>query len=158
MNDIIAARAIHVLAVVIWIGGVALITLSVLPAARRGDLGPNRIAAFEAIERRFSGHARIAVLLVGLSGLYMLYRLDIWARFRLAEFWWMHAMVFVWLVFAILLFIAEPLILHRRFHEWGRRDPDGALAALQRGHWVLLALSLVTIFGAVAGSQGWSLF
>jgi hypothetical protein len=25
-------------------------------------------------------------------------------------------------------------------------------------HWVLLALSLITIFGAVAGSQGWSIF
>jgi uncharacterized membrane protein YhaH (DUF805 family) len=70
----------------------------------------------------------------------------------------MHAMIFVWLIFALLLFVLEPLILHRRLEDWGRRDPAGALAALQIGHWVLLALSLVTIFGAVAGSQGWSPF
>ncbi len=158
MNDVIAARAIHVLSIVVWIGGVAMITLSVLPAIRRGDLGPNRIAAFEAIERRFAGHARIAVILAGLSGLYMLYRLDAWARLRLAEFWWMHAMIFVWLIFAALLFVLEPLLLHKRIHQWGMRDPDGALAALQRGHWILLTLSLITIFGAVAGGQGWSLF
>jgi uncharacterized membrane protein len=158
MNDVIAARAIHVLSIVVWIGGVAMITLSVLPAIRRGDLGPDRIAAFEAIERRFAGHARTAVILAGLSGLYMLHRLDAWGRFSLAEFWWMHAMVCVWLIFAALLFVLEPLVLHKRIHQWGMRDPGAALAALQRGHWILLALSLVAIFGAVAGSQGWSVF
>ncbi|ACK52120.1 conserved hypothetical protein [Methylocella silvestris BL2] len=158
MNDVIAARAIHVLSIVIWIGGVAMITFSILPAARNRELGPDRLKAFEAIERRFASIARIAVLLAGLSGLYMVHRLDLWSRFSQGEFWWMHAMIFVWLVFAFLLFIAEPLFLHRIFHNWGRRDPDAALKALQRGHIVLLALSLVTIFGAVAGAQGWSLF
>ncbi|PNG27983.1 hypothetical protein [Methylocella silvestris] len=158
MNDVIAARAIHVLAIVIWIGGVAMITLSILPAARSRELGPDRLKAFEAVERRFASIARIAVLLAGLSGLYMVYRQGLWARFSQGEFWWMHAMVFVWLVFAFLLFIAEPLFLHRVFHEWGRRDPEAALTALQRGHIVLLTLSLATIFGAVAGAQGWGLF
>jgi uncharacterized membrane protein len=40
MDDVVIARAFHVLAVVIWIGGVAIVTMAVLPAARRGDLGP----------------------------------------------------------------------------------------------------------------------
>jgi uncharacterized membrane protein len=155
MTDVILARAIHVLAIVIWIGGVALVALSILPAARRGELGPARLAAFTAIERRFAPQARIAALLAGASGLYMTYRLDAWDRFRLPAFWWMHAMVFVWFVFVLLLFVLEPLILHRRLEDWGRRDPGAALAALQAGHWILLGLSLVTIFGAVAGSQGW---
>ncbi len=158
MTDVIFARALHVLGVVIWIGGVAMVTLSVLPAARRGDLGPARFAAFEAIERRFAPQAQIAILLVGLTGLYMLHKLGAWDRFRDPGFWWMHAMVFIWLVFALLLFVLEPLVLHRRLREWGARDPDGALAALQIGHWILLILGLVTIFGAVAGSQGWSVF
>jgi hypothetical protein len=30
------------------------------------------------------------------------------------------------------------------------------VAWLQAAHWVLLVLSLATIAGAVAGSQGWS--
>jgi uncharacterized membrane protein len=158
MTDLTFARAIHVLCVVVWIGGVSLVALSILPAARRGELGSARLAAFTAIERRFAPQARIAVLLAGASGLYMTYRLDAWDRFRAASFWWMHAMVFVWTVFALLLFVLEPLILHRRLEDWGRRDPDAALEALQTGHWVLLGLALLTIFGAVAGSQGWSPF
>jgi uncharacterized membrane protein len=158
VDDLAVARALHVLAVVIWIGGVSMVTLTVLPAVRRGDLGSNPFQAFEAIERRFSWHARIATLIVGLSGLYMIARVDLWDRFRSAEFWWMHAMVAVWLVFSVLLFVAEPLLPRRRFEHWATTQPEAAFGWLQRSHWVLLALSLVTIFGAVAGSHGWSIF
>jgi hypothetical protein len=70
----------------------------------------------------------------------------------------MHAMVCVWLLFVLLLFVIEPFILHRYFHNWATTAPEVAFAWLQRGHWVLLVLGLVTILGAVAGSQGWSVF
>jgi uncharacterized membrane protein len=93
MDDVAIARALHVLAVVIWIGGVAMVTMVVLPAVRRGDNGWNRLQVFEAIERRFAWHARSATVIVGLTGFYMTDRLDLWGRFRSGEFWWMHAMV-----------------------------------------------------------------
>jgi hypothetical protein len=64
----------------------------------------------------------------------------------------------VWLLFTFVLFIAEPFILHRHFIAWASERPGVAFRWLQRAHWVLLALGLVTIFGAVAGSQGWALF
>jgi hypothetical protein len=57
----------------------------------------------------------------------------------------------------LLLFVAEPLILLRRFHARATAQPDAAFALPQRAHWLLLALSLITILGAVAGSQGLSL-
>jgi uncharacterized membrane protein len=158
MYDVIIARALHVLGVVVWIGGVSMVTTVALPAVRRGDFGPDLLKAFDAVEHRFVWQARSAVILVGLSGLYMIWRLDLWARFRSAEFWWMHAMVCVWLLFTLVLFVAEPLIIHRRFHRWAGAQPGIAFAWLHRAHWVLLVLSLVTIFGAVAGSRGWSIF
>jgi hypothetical protein len=70
----------------------------------------------------------------------------------------MHAMVCVWLLFAFVLFVAEPFILRRRFGKWATAEPDAAFAWLHRAHWLLLVLSLITIFGAVAGSQAWSVF
>ncbi len=158
MHDVVIARALHVLAVVIWIGGVMMATTVVLPAVRRGDLGSDRLKAFQSIERRFVWQARTAVIVVGLTGFYMSARLDLWERFRSAQFWWMHAMVCVWLLFAFLLFVIEPFVLHRYFHKWATAAPDAAFAWLQRAHWILLILSLVTIFGVVAGSQGWSVF
>ncbi|WP_298674320.1 hypothetical protein [uncultured Sphingomonas sp.] len=158
MDDLALARALHVLGVVIWIGGVGMATTVAIPAVRRGDLGPNRLAAFHAIESRFVWQARAAVILVGLTGLYMVAKLDLWARFREPAFWWMHAMVGVWLIFALLLFVGEPLVLHRRLPGLVARDPDAAFAWLHRMHVVLLTLGLVTVFGAVAGSHGWSVF
>jgi uncharacterized membrane protein len=159
MDDVILARALHVLGVVIWIGGVAMATMVVLPAVRRGDLGPDRMRGFQAIEHRFIWIARTAVLVVGLSGLYMIIRLGIWDRFQMAAtYWWMYAMVIVWSMFAFVLFIGEPFILHRFFPRWAREQPDAAFAALHRVHWVLLGLSIITILGAVAGVHGWSPF
>jgi uncharacterized membrane protein len=158
LDDVVIARALHVLAIVIWIGGVAMATTVALPAARRGDLGADRLRAFQAIEDRFVWQARTAVVIVGLTGFYMSARLDLWERFISAQFWWMHAMVGVWLLFAFVLFVAEPLILHRHFKKWATAAPEAAFAWLHRAHLVLLGLSLVTILGAVAGSQGWSAF
>ncbi len=157
MNDVVAARALHVVAVVIWIGGVSMATTVALPAVRRGDLGQNRLEAFQAIEHRFVGQARSAIIVVALTGFYMTWRLDLWDRFRTATFWWMHAMVALWALFFLALFVVEPFVLHRHFRLWAAERPDMAFAWLQRVHWLLLALSLVTIFGAVAGSQGWSM-
>ena len=158
MDDVVIARALHVLAVVIWIGGVAMVTMVVLPAIRHDDVGPNRLPVFEAIERRFVWPARIATVVVGLTGFYMTQRLELWERFRSSEFWWMHAMVCVWLLFTVVLFVAEPLILHRCLHARASATPDTTFAFLHWAHWLMLVLSLITILGAVAGSQGSSLF
>lgn len=158
MIDVIIARALHVLAIVIWIGGVSMATTVVLPAVRRGDLGPNWLQAFQAIEHRFVWQARTAIIITGLSGFYMCWRLDLWSRFRDAGFWWMDAMVGVWLLFTLVLFVGEPFFLHRHFRGWVISHPQAAFAWLHRAHWVLLMLSVVTILGAVAGSQGWSVF
>ncbi len=155
MDDVIVARALHVLAVVVWIGGVSMVTTVVFPAIRRGDLGSDRLRAFQAFEHRFIRQARAAVILVGLTGFYMLARLHLWERFRIPAFWWMHAMVCLWLIFAFILFIGEPLVLHRHIRDWATAKPDRTFAWLHRVHGVLLLLSLVTVFGAVAGSHGW---
>lgn len=144
------ARAIHVIAVLLWIGGVAFVTTIVLPVLRRSREPAERLPLFRAIEQRFAPQARVTTLLAGLSGLYMLFRLDLWDRFLTPSFWWMHAMVIVWLLFAAMLFVAEPLGLHRR----PTGEPATHLARIERLHWVLLALSLITLFGAVAGSHG----
>src|SRR5579884_4173316 len=98
MDELAIARGIHVLAVVIWIGGVSMVTTIVLPAALRSADPP---AFAEAVERRFAWQARIATLLVGATGFYMADRFALWDRFRSAAYWWMHAMVLVWLIFTV---------------------------------------------------------
>src|SRR5690606_23053743 len=103
MIDLGIARALHVLAVVHWIGGVFLVTASLLPAVIRETEPARRMALFEAVEARFSRQAKLSVLLVGATGFYMTHRLHAWGRFLDAAFWWMHAMVLVWVLFALVL-------------------------------------------------------
>ena len=154
MSALAVARALHVLAVVIWIGGVTIVTLVVLPAIRRGALGADRNGAFEAIERRFVWYARGAVILAGATGFYMVEQLGLWSWFHSARFWWMHAMVGVWTIFALVLFVIEPLGLNRRLRRGKEDASQETFARLQRAHIILLILALITIFGAVAGSHG----
>jgi uncharacterized membrane protein len=149
------ARSIHVLAVVLWIGGVAFVAAVLLPSIRRLGSDADRMALFERIEGRFAAQSRVTTLLAGLSGLYLVDALDLWQRFLSLSYWWMHAMVLVWLAFIVVLFVAEPLFLHRWFRRRATRDPDGTFRLIGRLHWLLLSVSLATAAGAVAGSHGW---
>jgi uncharacterized membrane protein len=158
MDDVALARAIHVLSVVLWIGGVALVTTVLLPAVRRFKSPEERVAFFESVEQRFAGQARLTTAVAGLSGLYMVYRMDLWSRFAMPAFWWMHAMVGLWLLFSLMLFIAEPVFLHQWFLARARSAPERTFRLIHALHSFLLSLSLVTILGAVAGSHGASLF
>lgn len=158
MDDVTLTRAIHVLAVVLWIGGVAFVTTVLLPAVRRFKSPDERIAFFEVVEKRFAVQARVTTMLVGLSGLYMIYRLSIWDRFLSVEFWWMHAMVGVWLLFSLMLFIAEPVFLHHWFLARATVAPDSTFRLIRWMHWTLLTVSVLTILGAVAGSHGAQFF
>ena len=158
MSELVLVRALHVLGVVLWIGGVAFVTLALLPGLRELRARPDGAAPqaiFDTVERRFAQHARWTTQLTGLSGLYMLWRLDLWARFAEPAYWWMHAMVAVWALFTVMLFVIEPLVL--RGHG-ARPASHGAQTELRRMllmHRVMLAISLVTVLGAVAGSHGW---
>lgn len=154
MDDVSIARALHVLAVVHWIGGMTMVTLVLLPSLIETVPAPERLALFERIEGRFAVQARISTLLAGATGFYMTGRLAVWDRFSEPSLWWMHAMVAVWAIFTFVLFVAEPLFLHRWFHDRATRDPEETFSFVWRMHLVLLAVSLVAVCGAVLGSHG----
>ncbi len=158
MDQYAFARVVHILAVVLWIGGVAMVTTVLLPALKRMKSDEKPIAIFEKLEGRFALQAKIATVLTGLSGFYMLDYIDAWDRYADLSYWWIHAMTIVWALFTLVLFVLEPLVLHRLYKEHGEKNPAKTLAVVHRFHMVLLVLSLVTVAGAVAGSHGWLWF
>lgn len=149
----VLARVLHVLAVVHWIGGVAMVTLVILPQMR-GLPAPDRIATFERLEGRFGGQAKISTLVAGASGLWMLWQTDGWGLFLLPAFWWLHLMVAVWAIFTLVLFVLEPLVLHRWFHARAAQEPERTFALVLRLHRLLLGLSALAVAGAVQGAHG----
>ena len=147
------ARAVHVVAIVHWIGGLLFVTLVVLPSLLEIE-APRRLTLFDALERRFATQARASTLLVGLSGFYMLHSYELWGRVADPRFWWLDAMIGLWAAFTIMLFVAELLFLHAWFDARARRDPDGTFRLVLRGHRVLSLVAVVTVLGAVGGAHG----
>lgn len=152
MDDFTLARVVHVLAVLLWIGGVAFVTLVIMPAVRTNNIEEQRLAAFHQIEGRFAPQAQIWVALAGASGFWMVWRADLWWRFADPQYWWMIAMLAVWAIFALMLFVLEPLVLHRRMMN--SRNPAADFARMETMHRVLLIASLIATGGAVGGAHG----
>lgn len=153
MDDLALARALHVLAVIHWIGGLSFVTLVILPLAGSRASTGEAFSLFDGVEQRFSAQVRFSIPIAGATGLWMTYRLDLWARFVDPAYWWMGAMAGLWLLFMLMLFVIEPL-LHDGFAITARRDPVPAFRLLRRSHRFLLALAFLTAFGAVAGAHG----
>ena len=135
--------AIHVLSVVWWIGGVFTVTASLLPLFNRLP-ADERIQWIKRFEGRFANQARIAVLLAGISGFWMYALLP----GAITHTWWIGLMLLVWVLFAVMLFVAEPLRLPAKLGVI--RNPSRFLAL----HAVLLALALAAIAFGVIGARG----
>jgi uncharacterized membrane protein len=150
----VIVRVLHVLAIVVWIGGIGAVTTVMFPVMRRLDSNQQKVWMFDQIERSFRPQARIAWLVVGLTGLYMLASLGVWARFVEPHYWWMHAMVGLWLLFGLLLFAIEPLVVGPRIRRSLACKPQQTIVRMQGLHAGLLVLSLFVIAAVVGGIYG----
>ncbi|MEC8981922.1 MAG: hypothetical protein VYA81_10200 [SAR324 cluster bacterium] len=112
-NYFVLARIFHVLAVVLWIGGVGFVTTVLIPSISKTEEPAVRLKIFEAIETKFGFQVKLTTLIAGISGVYMLEVTDGWSRYLNYEFWWLLLMTFIWAVFTLVLFILEPLFLQK---------------------------------------------
>jgi uncharacterized membrane protein len=153
----ILAKALHILAIVFWIGGVAFVTTVLIPAlSRDADADADqRLTQFERLEGRFSAQAKLSTLVAGVSGFYMLHTMNAWSRLLEPSQWWLHLMILVWTLFSLVLFVLEPLFLHRWFHAQAITNSRRAFNVLQLMHLVLLGLSLVALFAGMLAAHGY---
>jgi uncharacterized membrane protein len=154
VDEVTIARAVHVVAVVHWMGGVAFVTTVILPAISVITEPSRRLELFEVIEHRFSAQVKVSVPVAGLSGAYMAERLDVWGRFVTPDGWWLAAMAIIWLAFMAILFVVEPFALRRWFHLRAMADPAATFRLVQRAHWTLLAAGTVVAACGVLGAHG----
>lgn len=85
----------------------------------------------------------------------MVTSLNAWDRFVSIHYWWMDAMVALWMLFGLMLFIIEPLVVGPHLEQELRSKPVKALARIEGLHWILLTLGLLVIAAVVAGVHGW---
>jgi uncharacterized membrane protein len=151
----VIARIVHICSIVLWIGGVGFVTTVLIPALRKQSNAEQRMQLFEQLEGRFGLQAKITTVAAGLSGAYMLHFLQAWSRYAQWEFWWLQLMTAVWLIFTLVLFVLEPLFLHRWFHQQAQINSARAFTVLQWMHIVLFSLSMFAVIAAMAASHGY---
>jgi len=59
----VLSRTLHVLGVVVWIGGVAFVTTVLIPALKKITDSQYRLELFEQLEGRFAFQARIVTVI-----------------------------------------------------------------------------------------------
>ncbi|MFY0689642.1 MAG: hypothetical protein JXQ90_20895 [Cyclobacteriaceae bacterium] len=113
-----------------------MVTTVLIPAIKKIKNHEDQLDTFEKIEGRFALQAKVATLIAGIAGFYMMYEMDAWNRYTLLQFWWIHAMTIVWLIFTLVLYVLEPLVLHRLFRGMGHliRLEHCALCTVFIGH------------------------
>ncbi len=140
--EYVAALIIHVSSVVIWIGGVAFVTMVTFPMILRVEKSLEQVLMFQGVEHRFAKIAKVTVILAGLSGLYLIFEkglsFGVWI------------MIFVWSFYASLLFGLEKLIFKKLFSKPGEQaDMRKVFNLLQGFHWFVLCLSFLAIAAGI---------
>jgi uncharacterized membrane protein len=124
----VTALIVHVISVVIWIGGVAFVTMVTFPIIQREENSLEQVMMFQGVEHRFSKIAKVLVILTGFSGIYLIYEKGL--SFGV----WM--MMVLWAVYASLLFGLEKLIFRKLFPQTGsgKYDTKKVFVILQTFH------------------------
>ncbi len=134
---------IHVLSVVVWIGGVSFVTMVMFPIIQREQNSLEQVMMFQGVEHRFARIARLLVILAGISGLYLLHV----KGFSFAAW----VMIFIWTLYASLLFFLEKMIFKKLFSTPSAKqlDTKQIFFRLQAFHYVILAFSFFAIAAGV---------
>ena len=141
---------VHVVAAVVWIGGLAYQTHVLLPAARRGAVAP-----FADAVRRARPVTWSAIALVVLTGFYNVTQLGDLARVMESGAGVMLAAKFTLVILAVALAsqrdFAQVTLLNAALAAGG--DPTRPLRSITRLDRIVLLLGLVVIYLGLAVSR-----
>jgi hypothetical protein len=138
----VVALIIHVISIIVWIGGVAFVTMVTFPMIQRGSSSLEQVMMFQGTEHRFGKIAKTMVILAGLSGLYLI-------KVKGMSFgvWFM---IILWAVYASLLFGLEKMIFKKLFGKPSEQiDTKKIFALLQGFHWIVLTLSFLAVAAGI---------
>jgi uncharacterized membrane protein len=137
---------IHVIGVIVWIGGVAFVTMVIFPMMYRTEGSLEKALLFQGVEHRFSGIVRWLIVIVGGTGFYLLsakYGFSILSTQRGLG---ILIMLFAWTFYTVVI-LSEKKI-------FGKIDMDKALTMINAMHWVLLTVSFSAVAAGIWFAHG----
>jgi uncharacterized membrane protein len=139
---------------VIWIGGVAFVTMIVFPMIMRMEGSLEKVIFFQGMEHRFAKIAKTSVFITGLTGGWLLYLTGEWKVLFTVQAIGPTVMLIVWTLYVLVL-LFEAKLFKLIFSGESQQDTAKIFYKLSAFHWVVLALSLMAVgIGVWAGHGG----
>lgn len=140
-------KTLHLIAVIIWIGGAFFVTFCVLPTLTSIDESQQSII-FHGLEKRFVWIARTCAIVTLFTGVGMINITNLWSS--LGKVWWWHPMIALWILFALILFILEPFVMRSFCHSSGKMN----LRRMKIIHYLMIVFSFFAIALMILGQSG----
>jgi len=144
---------IHLLTVILWIGGLAFVTIIILPMAIRNPDALGKVLMFQRVEHKFAPMARIYVLITGITGFVMVFLMG-WHRLYFTRAGApLTVMTLIWVFWFVMLWGLEPLVIKKMLEKMAKSgekmEIETIFARMNRLHWMMVIISLVA---ATAGA------
>ncbi len=150
---------LHLVFVILWIGGLGFITIVVLPMIVRMQDPLQKVLFFQRMEHKFAPMAKVYNAIVGITGFVMLYMSGWQSLMFTKQGLSLLFMVAVWVFWAIMLFGLEPLIVRKMIDNLAKSgekmEIETIFNRMNRLHWVLLIVSLLASISGVAFGHGY---
>ncbi|MBI1910451.1 MAG: hypothetical protein HYS21_00450 [Deltaproteobacteria bacterium] len=149
----LSMHIIHLLTVILWIGGLAFVTGIVLPMAIKTPDPLQKVLTFQRVEHRFAPIAKWYNIITGISGFFMVYLMG-WHKLYFTKAGIaLTFMTGIWLFWFIMLVGLEPIVIRKMLEKMAREgdkmDIDGIFRKVKKLHWFMVAISLAA---AAAGA------
>lgn len=144
---------VHVIGVIIWIGGVAFVTTVIFPMMYGTEGSLEKALLFQGVEHRFSGMVKWLLAAVGGTGLYMLYAVYGFGILLQPRGWAILVMIAAWTLYAMII-LAEKKIFGKLFANPEKVDMNKALRTVNLMHWFLLLVSFSAVAAGVWFGHG----
>ncbi|MBF0537493.1 MAG: hypothetical protein HQL03_04470 [Nitrospirae bacterium] len=144
--------AVHVIGVVMWIGGVVFVTLIIFPMIMRMEQSFEKVMFFQGTEHRFAKIAKVCVFLVGLTGGLLLWRTGEHRILFTLQGIGPTIMLLVW-TFYVLVLLFEAKVFKAVFSGKAQQDTELIFRRLTQFHYVVMGLSLLAIAVGVGAAH-----
>ncbi|MBE7415401.1 MAG: hypothetical protein HS130_09325 [Deltaproteobacteria bacterium] len=149
---------VHVLTVILWIGGLAFVTGIVLPMAIKTPDPLQKVLTFQRIEHRFAPLAKAYNIIVGITGFVMVWQTGWYELYFRPGGWALTFMTAVWVFWFVMLVGLEPTVIRKMLDRMAREgatmDIDGIFRKVKTLHWVMVAISLAASAAGVLVAHG----
>lgn len=153
---------IHLLTVIIWIGGLVFVTSIVLPMAIRTPDALQKVLMFQRIEHRFAPLAKVYNIITGVTGFAMMFLMGWQGALFTRSGIPLTFMLLIWVFWFVMLFGLEPIIIKKMLENMLKKgeqmDIESVFTKMNRLHWVMVVISLAASAAGVLVAHGPALF